>query len=279
MTVTKDDIAQSEIVAIKELRKRISDVKVSFHQDYILHDLNLLRFIRARKSVDKAEVMFRKFIVWLEDVEFSKALSFSVREEVVDNFKWKISGIDNAGGPVVVVPIGKWDASQVVSCDELVQLALRSLAQIVGVAVQQFKHRGIAVQATGIADMRGMGMRHATHVEGLKATLTMVRYFEANFPEYLRVVFVLNAPYVFSMIWKLVKPLITGSTHEKIKFVYSNSNYEKEILKYVDPDQIPETYGGALPEDSEIIYDGEDFHRVSSNGNCEDGDLMRPIKI
>ncbi|ODN02281.1 SEC14-like protein 2 [Orchesella cincta] len=276
MTVTKDDIEQSEFIAIKELRNRVLDVKPCIHHEYILDELNLLRFIRARKSVDKAEVMFRKFIAWLEDVEFSKALSFQIREEVVDNFKWKISGIDNAGGPVVCVPVGKWDASQEVSCDELVRLALRSLAQIVGVAVKQFQDKDIAVQATGIADMKGLGMKHVTHIEGLKATLTMVRYFEANFPEYLRVVFVLNAPYVFSIAWKLVKPLITGTTHEKIKFVYSN--YEKEIAKYVDPDQLPEAYGGTLPEDSEIIYDGEDFHRIS-NGNCEDIDLNSPVKI
>ncbi|CAL8072768.1 unnamed protein product [Orchesella dallaii] len=278
MTVTKLEIEHSEILAIKELRNRILDVKPPLHPDFFLHDLGLLRFIRARKSVDKAEVMFRKFIAWQEEVEFSKALSFTIREEVVDNFKWKISGIDNAGGPVVIVPVAKWDASQEVSCDELVRLALRSLAQIVGVAAKQFKDKGIAVQATGIADLKGLGMRHVTHVEGIKATLIMVRYFEANFPEYLRAVFVLNAPYVFSIAWRLVKPLITGNTHEKIKFVYSN-NYEKEILKYVDPDQLPEAYGGTLPEDSELIYDGEDFHRVSSNGNCEDGDLMSPVKI
>lgn len=95
---------------------------------------------------------------------------------------------------MVVVPVGKWDPVKAgdVTCDELVKLALRSLSRITGIAVKQCRDKNIAVQATGVADLKGLGMKHVTHVEGLKATLTMVKYFEANFPEYLRVVFVLN---------------------------------------------------------------------------------------
>lgn len=55
---------------------------------------------------------------------------------------------------------------------------------------------------------------------------------------------------MFSIAWRLIKPLITGSTHEKIRFVYSN--YEKEIREFVDPDQLPISYGGTLPDESEV---------------------------
>ena len=46
-----------------QLRGRISDIQPPMDSEYYLNDLNLLRFIRARKSVDKAEIMFRKVIV------------------------------------------------------------------------------------------------------------------------------------------------------------------------------------------------------------------------
>ncbi len=58
------------------------------------------------------------------------------------------------------------------------------------------------------------------------------------------------APYVFSIAWRMIKPLITGTTHEKIRFVYSN--YENEIRQFVDPDNLPISYGGTLPDDSEV---------------------------
>lgn len=60
----------------------------------------------------------------------------------------------------------------------------------------------------------------------------------------------LIAPYVFSIAWRMIKPLITGTTHEKIRFVYSN--FEEEVHKFVDPDQLPISYGGTLPDDSEV---------------------------
>ena len=69
---------------------------------------------------------------------------------------------------VVVVPIGQWDPVKAhdVTCDELVRLALRSLSRITGIAIKQCKDKNVAVQATGIADLKGLGMKHVTHVEG-----------------------------------------------------------------------------------------------------------------
>jgi hypothetical protein len=52
-----------------------------------------------------------------------------------------------------------------------------------------------------------------------------------NYPEILGNMFIINAPFLFTGIWAIVKVWIDDKTKEKIKIL--GSSYKKELLQYV----------------------------------------------
>jgi hypothetical protein len=54
-----------------------------------------------------------------------------------------------------------------------------------------------------------------------------------NYPEILGNMFILNAPFLFTGIWAIVRMWIDDKTKEKIHIL--GSNYKKELSKFVDP--------------------------------------------
>lgn len=63
-----------------------------------------------------------------------------------------------------------------------------------------------------------------------------------NYPEILGNMFILNAPFLFTGIWAIVKMWIDDKTKEKIQIL--GSSYKKELLKYVDPENLPDFLEG-----------------------------------
>ena len=55
-----------------------------------------------------------------------------------------------------------------------------------------------------------------------------------NYPEILGNMFIVNAPFLFTGIWAIVKMWIDDKTKEKIKII--GSSYKKELLQYVSVD-------------------------------------------
>jgi len=49
--------------------------------------------------------------------------------------------------------------------------------------------------------------------------------------------FIINAPYFFSAVWKIIKPWLDEKTTSKI-YIFSK-NYEEELRKLVDDENIP----------------------------------------
>jgi hypothetical protein len=65
-----------------------------------------------------------------------------------------------------------------------------------------------------------------------------------NYPEILGSMFILNAPFLFTGIWAIVKMWIDDKTKEKIHIL--GSGYKKELLKHVDPASLPDFIDGGL---------------------------------
>lgn len=53
---------------------------------------------------------------------------------------------------------------------------------------------------------------------------------------------IVNAPWVFTGIWAVVKAFIDEKTRKKIQLI--GGSYKKELAKYVEPDQLAEFLGG-----------------------------------
>lgn len=70
----------------------------------------------------------------------------------------------------------------------------------------------------------------------------MVGTLQAFYPEILGKCLILDAPWIFSGFWRLVKPLLDPIVAAKIEFVK-----REELPQYIDPASLPVEYGGVDP--------------------------------
>ena len=53
------------------------------------------------------------------------------------------------------------------------------------------------------------------------------------------------APAVFTMVWAVVRPMLTARSLSKIHiFGTKREQWRKKLLQYIDPENLPASYGG-----------------------------------
>lgn len=111
-------------------------------------------------------------------------------------------------------------------------------------------------KSVAILDLANVTMSTLTG-ESKEILRTTVGWANQHYPERSFVICVVNAPIWFSMIWKMVKPLVAESTQRKVK-IFAQSETLTGLTEFIDMDQIPEWYGGNLD------FGGKDSCRFSS---------------
>jgi len=71
-----------------------------------------------------------------------------------------------------------------------------------------------------------------------------------HYPERLSHCFVIDTPWWANFLWWIVKPFINSTTSKKIHFLKGK---RQELLKFVDPSQLDEKFGGLLRIDEKMI--------------------------
>ncbi|XP_028980943.2 SEC14-like protein 2 isoform X3 [Esox lucius] len=98
---------------------------------------------------------------------------------------------------------------------------------------------------TLIYDCEGLGLKHLWK-PALEAYGEILTMFEENYPEGLKRVFLIKTPKLFPMAYNLVKHFLSEETRRKICIL--GSNWQEELRKYIDPEQLPVVYGGILTD-------------------------------
>ena len=99
-----------------------------------------------------------------------------------------------------------------------------------------------------ILDLKGLSI---TLVRGktFEVIKKMIKLFGMHWPERSFKAFIVNAPFWFNGIWGVVKQFVNKRTVEKFRVFSSSSDskFHKELLNYVDAENLPVQYGGSNP--------------------------------
>lgn len=91
----------------------------------------------------------------------------------------------------------------------------------------------------------------------MSVTKKLLHILATCYPERLYKCFLVDAPWIFSTLWKIVSPCLDPVTKAKIHWVEGSatagSKKQKVFLEHIDADQLETTYGGTL----EYKYDFE----------------------
>ncbi|KAK3084025.1 hypothetical protein FSP39_006958, partial [Pinctada imbricata] len=201
-------------------------------------------------DVDKAVQMFRTSMAYREKMKVDTILHDYDPPEVLKKYlTGGFCGHAKDGSPVRVELYGKLDIKGLMASSKKSDLEKAKLKQCEW-TVQDWKNesqkRGYRVDGlTVIFDMEGVSTRMLWR-PGIQMYLHMVKVLEDNYPEMMRRLLVINAPRIFPVLYKLVRPLISEDMKNKIHILAGN--YSDYLKKYVDPDNLPMCYGGKLTD-------------------------------
>ncbi|VDL60248.1 unnamed protein product [Hymenolepis diminuta] len=201
-----------------QFREKTADLKY----EKLKMDQYVARWLKARNwDVDKAEKMFRLHLQWRSENKLDELLTnFTIPEVIEKYFPGGICGQDKFGRPAFICPAGTTDVFGLMRSASRTQLALSRyyiMERVVEeVLPAQSRKMGKPIdQLVVIFDLQHMNRRQLWR-PWLNFVLEMTSIFEVNFPELMAVCFVLNAPSFFSIIFSLLKPLLSKETQDKI---------------------------------------------------------------
>eukprot|EP00943_MAST-04B_sp_MAST-4B-sp1_P008063 g8063.t1 len=156
--------------------------------------------------------------------------------------------VDNEGQPIVINQIGMSDPTNItegrVNEEQATLFMIYMAAGRVLHLTKLSEERKEIVRCFCVQDLNGLGMKHLSSQTRYFIKL-FIRIMSENFPEVMAKIRVINAPWAFTVAWKIIKPLLHPRIIKKIK-ILGKGNYQEEILKDVPVHQLPKCYGGTL---------------------------------
>ncbi|EAQ84342.1 hypothetical protein CHGG_08356 [Chaetomium globosum CBS 148.51] len=208
-------------------------------------DVLVLRFLRARKwDVEKAVIMLVSALNWrherrLEDDIVLKGDIMGLANTQSDDEKSfmaqyrsgkaYVRGSDKESRPVFIIKVRLHDP-KLQSPESMETFVLHNIETI------RTMMRHPNEKACLLFDLTGFGLKNMDfHVVKF-----LVQVFEARYPEYLGVVLVHNAPFVFWGIWKMIQPWLDPVIASKINFTSSN----RDLGRFIAQENLQKCYGG-----------------------------------
>ncbi|XP_071115998.1 retinal-binding protein-like [Haliotis cracherodii] len=275
--------------ALQKFKVQIQDLLTDRHDDH-----SLTKWLKARQfDVAKAEHMFRTSMAYREKMKIEDLVKNYTPPEVLQKYlTGGFCGYDKEGSPVRVERYGRLDMKGIMfSCKKL-DLEKTKILQCEGTVRDwetQSQKLGRRVDGiTVVFDMEGVSSRMMWR-PGLQMYLYLVKVLEDNYPEMMKRMFVVNAPRIFPLLYKLCRPLISEEMKNKIHVL--GGDFSGVLLEHIDADQLPVFLGGAMkgkdgdPYCSELIPAGGDvpetyyLQSLTNTDNMETTTIPRGDKI
>ncbi|KAG8385894.1 hypothetical protein BUALT_Bualt03G0092500 [Buddleja alternifolia] len=236
-------VPQEAIYQFEALMEEVDEsLKITFqnvHQGYP-HE-TLMRFLKAREgNVTKAHKMLVDCLKWRVENEIDDMLAKPIVPEeqyraIRDSQLIGLSGYSNEGLPVYAIGVGlsTFDRASVhYYVQSHIQMNEYRDRVILPAATKKYgKHVSKCIK---VMDMTGLKLSSLNHI---KLVTIMSSIDDLNYPEKTLTYYIVNAPYVFSACWKVVKPLLQERTRSKIN-VLSGCGQD-DLLKIMDYSSLP----------------------------------------
>ncbi|XP_047337042.1 phosphatidylinositol/phosphatidylcholine transfer protein SFH11-like isoform X2 [Impatiens glandulifera] len=220
-TINENMIKQLYKLMEEEVDEQQKNTFKNMHQGYPLETIK--RFLQARDgNVTKAYKM--KPIVPTE-----------LYRAVRDSQLMGMSGYSKQGFPVIAVGVG------------LSTYDKASVQHYVQSHIQMNEYRDRVILPSGmnkfgryigscikILDMTGLKLSALNQIK----LLTVISSIDdLNYPEKTETYYIVNAPYIFSACWKVVKPLLQERTRKKVQVLHGFGT--SDLLKIMDYNSLP----------------------------------------
>jgi len=256
-----------ELVAIEAFKGKVGDI---LRKEQLEDDEFLIRWLRARDmNLEKAEAMLRNSMKWRADNQIDTTLDKPVDPYFSSTYPFSLTGKDKDGRPLIVLPIGRWDARKAVEegkTEQLLGYINFFFESVMKVLRESENHK----QFTAIVDWDGYSFSQFTNIKAAQTVLKMSAIYEAHYPEILWHCVFINTTAVFKLLWALMRKILAEKTVGKIQVFGTNrSEWEPVIMELVDTSQFSYELkeGEDVTEDElKIMKESPDFCTISMEG-------------
>ncbi|CAL1278990.1 unnamed protein product [Larinioides sclopetarius] len=239
-----DKITEEEKKVVDELRKRtIKDVTPK-----MLEDISLFyRFSKARDfNLAEAENMLRKHIAWRKEMQIDTILTDYTPPEVLVKYAGtSCICFDKTGSIVRLLDCGRTDAKGIwnlVSKTEFEKFAAYILEQDKDMVIKRGGNLGKPMYYA-IDDFENLTYGNAVSIKNAQYLLHTMKMFIDNYPETIRRLIIINAPFYFTWVHALVKPTLPYALLQKVR-IFGTDGWKEALLEDIDADDLPACYGG-----------------------------------
>jgi hypothetical protein len=152
-------------------------------------------------------------------------------------------GFDKQHQPLSWEKLGKSEAAlltNLMTTDEYLRCHIYKMETLLKMAEEASKKCGKHIETFSLVlDLTGVKLGNGESTGFLTACSENDSW---NYPERLGRIFVINTPWVFPFIWKIIAAFIDTKTKNKISVLYGK--YESDLQGFIDVDTVPKEYGG-----------------------------------
>lgn len=236
--ISEEIIKQFETLMEKvdePLKKTFQNMHNGYQQE------TLARFLKARDgNVSNAHKMLMDCLSWRKQNDIDDILAKPINpvdfyRAIRDSQLTGMCGYSKEGHPVIAVGVGRstYDKASIhYYIQSHIQMNEYRDRVILPSATKKFgRYVGTCIK---ILDMTGLRISALNQLKLLSAISTID---DLNYPEKTETYFIVNAPYIFSACWKVVKPLLQERTRRKVQ-VLSGCGRD-ELLKIMEYKSLP----------------------------------------
>ncbi|ODN98238.1 Sec14 cytosolic factor [Cryptococcus wingfieldii CBS 7118] len=239
-------------------------------------DQTLLRFLRARKfDLVRAQAMWADNEKWRKefgaDEIAANGFDYPEGREVTKYYPQFYHKTDREGRPVYIEQLGKLDVNKLYALTnqdrQLKKLVSEYELFLKDRLPASSKESGHLVETScTIMDLYNAGISTFYKVKDYVSAASSVGQNNSQTPISFRLriislceelmadgcfvfqpetmghMFIINAPYLFSTVWSLIKPWLDEATVRKIHIL--GKNYKKELQEYIPAENLPASLGG-----------------------------------
>ncbi|CAL8144990.1 unnamed protein product [Orchesella dallaii] len=216
-------ILKEEISSLQKFKEVVSDL----NQD----DGVLIRFLRARDyDIENAEQILRYAVQWRKEMDLDNysLKKWSFPPHFYTDVKYGFFGRDYEGAPISWLFVGTWAMKQMLENEDLEQIQ-RYFYSFMEIGLQHTIDCGSPGNV--VMDIDGLSYTQATHLPTLKFLYSSFQKYEQCYPETLKSILIINAPWIFSFGFNFVKRAIAPRTQEKIQIFRYKEEWHAEFLK------------------------------------------------
>lgn len=211
-TTPTTTVTPEEILQITKLRQLVATT--ADPDNHLQEDRDVLRFVRARPTLEKSAEMLRKHLQWRQETKPWQA-HCPACDETPGYHALRQIGFDLQGRPIIYTCFVQCaDGTGIRNGMEHLMYAIENAV----VAMKEYDQRNQQIgdgKWVWMLDYAGFGYQNMS----LSSSKDPLALLQQHYPERLHKVIMLNAPWIFGGFLTMLKPFIDAKTFAKAAFV------------------------------------------------------------